>query len=86
MEGDVTRRETMRLLQGKRVRVVKQDGSREWALTIVRVLDGARQELRLVNRDSKAKKPDWALTQKLWDAIEPAERNDLNCGYEVTIK
>lgn len=87
MNGDVNNKRLMVDQQGKRVHVLKSDGSKEWALTIVHVIDvGGVETLRLTNRDEKAHKPDWALTQKLWDAIEPAEPNKLNCELELTIK
>lgn len=86
MQGDVTDRNLMLEQQGKRVRVEKSDGSHVWALTIVHVVDEHGHSLRLCNRDDKTHKPDWALSQKLWEAIEPAEKNDLNCEYEITIK
>lgn len=87
MTGTVTDRNLMLEQQGKRVRVEKSDGSHVWALTIVHVVDvGEKHELRLANRDDKTHKPDWALSQKLWEAIEPAEPNDLNCQYALTIK
>ena len=86
MTGDVTDRSLMLEHQGKRVRVEKSDGSRVWALTIVHVVDERGHSLRLCNRESKDHKPDWPLSQKLWEAIEPAEKNDLNCEYALTIK
>jgi hypothetical protein len=86
MTGDVTDRDLMLAQQGKRVLVAKADGSRHWALTIVHVVDAAIRALRLVNRDDKSRQPDWALSQKLWEAIEPAEANNLNCEYELSIK
>lgn len=86
MTGQVTDRKLMLEQQGKRVLVSKTDGSRTWALTIVHVVDVDKHELRLTNRDDKTRKPDWALSQKLWEAIEPAEANKLNCQYALTIK
>lgn len=86
MTGQVTDRSLMLEQQGKRVRVEKSDGSHVWALTIVHVVDADKHELRLCNRDDKTHKPDWVLSQKLWEAIEPAEPNDMNCQYEITIK
>ena len=90
MTGDVASRDLMLEQQGRRVFVAKADGSgKTWALTIVHVIDtGDRRELRLVNRDSKDRKPDWLLAQKLWDAIQPfgAESNKLNCQYQLTIR
>lgn len=86
MTGNVTDRNLMLEHQGKRVLVAKEDGSRHWALTIVHVVDGDKHELRLANRDSKDHKPDWPLRQAMWESIEPAEPNKLNCDYEVTIK
>lgn len=86
MTGQVNDRNLMLDHQGKRVRVEKSDGSHVWALTIVHVIDADKHELRLCNRDSKDHKPDWTLSQKLWEAIEPAEKNDLNCEYTLTIK
>jgi len=86
MTGNVTDRNLMLDQQGKRVRVDKSDGSRVWALTIVHVVDADKHVLHLVNREDKIRKPDWVLSQKLWEAIEPAETNNLNCEYALTIK
>jgi len=86
MNGNVTDRNLMLEQQGKRVRVEKSDGSHEWAMTIVHVVDTGGHSLRLVNREAKDHKPDWALSQKLWEAVEPAEKNDMNCEYALTIK
>ena len=86
MTGDVTDRALMLAQQGKRVLVAKADGSRRWALTIVHVVGEASRSLRLANRDDKSRQPDWALSQKLWEAIEAAGDNKLNCEYELSIK
>jgi hypothetical protein len=69
---------------GKRVRVSKADGSKSWALTLVEVVDiDNRRELRLCNR-SKPFKPDWSVSQRLWEAVVPAQ--DDECDYRLTIK
>ena len=86
MTGQVNDCNLMLEQQGKRVRVEKSDGSHVWALTVVHVVGVDKHELHLCNREHKSGKPDWALTQKLWEAIEPAEKNDLNCEYALTIK
>ena len=75
-------------VQGDRVIVYKHvESGLELAhvLTIVRVMSD-RQEMRLVNRDSKSRQPDWAFSQKWYDRLRPAAENTLRAKWEVTLK
>ena len=78
-------------LQGDRVLIyqhAEHNGSLLLAhvLTLVRVVDVDRQEMRLVNRDSKERDPDWSFTQVWLDKLRPARENKHNAKWEVTLK
>lgn len=78
-------------LQGNRVLIYRHtdnNGSLLLAhvLTLVRVMDVDRQEMRLVNRDSKERQPDWAFTQVWLDKLRPAAVNKHSAQWEVTLK
>jgi len=82
---------TMLSLQGDRVLVYKHTENNGslllvHVLTLVRVVDVDRQEMRLVNRDSKDRQPDWACTQVWVDKLRPARENKHNAKWEVTLK
>lgn len=84
---------TMLSLQGDRVLVYKHSNSENngalllaYVLTLVRVIDIGRQEMRLVNRDSKERQPDWAFTQVWLEKLRPARENKQNAKWEVTLK
>lgn len=83
---------TMLSLQGDRVLVYKHNSENNgslllaYVLTLVRVIDIGRQEMRLVNRDSKDRQPDWAFTQVWLEKLRPARENKLNAKWEVTLK
>lgn len=55
-------------------------------LTLVRVIDVDKQEMRLVNRSSKDHKPDWSFTQAWYDRLKPARENKEGAKWEVTLK
>lgn len=84
---------TMLSLQGDRVLVYKHSNSENngalllaYVLTLVRVIDIGRQEMRLVNRDSKERQPDWPCTQIWVDKLRPARENKHSAKWEVTLK
>lgn len=59
-----------------------------YLLTLVHVVDGNKHEMRMVNRDSKTRKPDWPLTQVWFDKlrqVDPAS-NKQGARWEVTLK
>jgi hypothetical protein len=66
----VTNQETMLKLQGDLVLV--NPGESELLLTIVRAVGIGKQELLLVNRNTK-KKESWPLTQELCDRLTPSQ-------------
>lgn len=80
----------MREFQGDRVIVYKHapTGERElsWVMTMVRVVEPDKQALHLTNRESKRCKPDWPLTQALFDALRPAGQNKHQAKWEITVK
>ena len=87
---DITQPENMREVQGDRVLVFKQAEGGEpvhaYTLTLVRLMGGGRQEMRLVNRESRTHEPDWAFTQKWYDRLKPARENKVRAKWEVTVK
>lgn len=70
MKLNVTQRETMLQLQGDLVLV--ETGDEELLLTIVRIVDVDKQELALVNRQSKAHET-WPFTQEVCDRLLPSK-------------
>lgn len=86
---DITDPKSMMILQGDRVIVYKHGINGELiefhVMTIVRVM-GDRQELRLVNRDNKTRKPDWPFTQDWYDSLRKAEENKVRAKWQVTLK
>lgn len=86
MTSDVTDPEVMYEHQGQKVFVFKSSTQAQYVLTLVRVLDIGKQELRLTNREIKSGKPDWPVSQRLWEAIQKAEANPYGCQMELTIK
>ena len=79
----------MLAIQGDRVLVynhVDDDLRLVYVLTLIRVIDVDRQEMRLVNRDAKTGKPDWAFTQKYYDSLKPAKANEHGAKWEVTVR
>lgn len=87
---DITKPENMLALQGEKVIVYKhgENGHRVLAhvLTLVRVIDFARQEMRLVNREGKVRSPDWAFTQTWYDRLKETPPNEFGAKWEVTLK
>lgn len=90
---DITSKDTMRELQGDRVVVLTHDVDGvlyvAHVLTLVRLIDLDHEELRMVNRDSKRHKPDWPLSQAMFDHFKPADpedRDKLQAKWQVTIK
>lgn len=88
---DVSQPDTMRKLQGDRVLVYRHSESGHLLLahvmTLVRVVGVDGQEMRLVNRDSKDRRPSWAFTQVWLDKLRPAPvGNKQNAKWEVTLK
>lgn len=85
MKGDITNPEVMLAHQGDRVLVLRE-GKPDTALTLVRVMDIGKQRMRLCNREDKTHKPDWAVDNEIWAAIEPARPNKLGCKWELLIE
>lgn len=88
---DVTNVDVMRELQGDRVVVLKligQELQMTHVLTVVRVVDVDRQELRLVNRENKTHKPDWPLSQAMLDHFKPVGHGyeEHKAKWQVTVK
>lgn len=85
---DITQPENMLAIQGDLVLVYKQMGGvvHAYTLTLVRVIDIGHQEMRMVNRASKDRKPDWPFTQKWYDRLKPARENKEGAKWEVTVK
>lgn len=79
----------MLAVQGDLVLVYKHEGEQlvlAYVLTLVRVIDIGKQEMRMVNRGSKDRKPDWAFTQAWYDRLRPAGENKHGAKWEVTLK
>jgi len=85
MTGAVTDRNRMLEIQGDRVLLHKL-GVPARVLTIVHAVNETGHELRLVNREDKSGKPDWPISQKLFEAIHPAKDNKAKAVWEVTVK
>jgi len=87
---DISQPENMLAIQGDLVLVYKHGENGELVhahtLTLVRVIDVGHQEMRMVNRASKDRKPDWPFTQKWYDRLKPARENKEGAKWEVTIK
>ena len=87
---DITKPENMLDIQGDRVlvynRVNGDDAELANIMTIVRVIGIGTQEMRLVNKEGKTRKPDWLFTQKWYDSLKPARENKENAKWEVTLK
>jgi len=86
---DLTQPKNMLALQGDRVVVYKHEGKAlvmEHVLTLVRVIDFDRQEMRMVNRESKTRLPDWPFTQQGYEHLRPAAENKFNAQWELTLK
>lgn len=86
---DITKPANMLAIQGDRVLVYGHEANElvlVCVLTLIRVIDIGRQEMRMVNRDDKTRKPDWAFTQKWYDSLRPARKNDAGAVWEVTLK
>jgi hypothetical protein len=86
MTGNVTDSSIFWQYQGDQVLVRR--GEAECVLTLVRVVDTTGQQLRLVNRSNGVRKPDWAISQKLWEAIHPApaELEAEGIKWALTVK
>lgn len=69
MTGSATDSSNYWTVQGDRVLVSRQ-GYDDRVFKIVRAVDTGSEQLRLINEAGR--NPDWALTQKLWDALKPA--------------
>ena len=83
MKPDITKPAGMLQMQGDRVLVFSAAGVHKHTMTIIRSISDEKQELRLVNRDAKPHKPDWAFTQAWCDALQPAQANKENAKWEV---
>ncbi len=93
---DVTDPKTILEYQGDRVLVLKhrqidslQVGTEQalaYVLTIVNVVNADNRTLYLTNRDSKTHKPDWPLTQALFDHLRPAGENKEQAKWALTVK
>lgn len=89
MLGDVHSVDTLLKLQGDKVLVHGKhaDGRvEEWLLTFIHVVDVDRRELRLVNRETRDRQPDWHVKQTLLDAVKPAEENKAGAKWRVSVK
>jgi hypothetical protein len=86
---DISKPANMLAIQGDRVLVYNHvDASLQlvYVLTVIRVIDVDRQEMRLINREGKTHKPDWLFTQKWYDSLRPARANKEGAKWEVTLK
>lgn len=86
---DITDPANMLAIQGERVIVYVHTGGKlvvDCVLTLVRCIDIGSQQMRLINRDGKERKPDWLFTQKWYDSLRPARPNKENARWEVTLK
>lgn len=83
MKGSVNNRDNIIQVQGDRVLVLKNGEKR--VFTFVHLVSETGHELRLVNREVKAHKPDWEVSQKLWEAIEPAPTNPDQAKWAVEV-
>jgi hypothetical protein len=86
---DVTDPKTILEHQGDRVLVFKNNGvdlAMVHVLTMVNVVELDRRVLHLTNRESKSSKPDWVLTQALFDHFRPAGENKEQAKWAVTVK
>ena len=82
----------MRKIQGDLILVYKHAETVKLelvhTLTLVHVVDVDRHEMRMVNRTSKTRKPDWPFNQLWYDKlrqIDPAS-NKARAKWEVTLK
>jgi aminoglycoside phosphotransferase (APT) family kinase protein len=57
-----------------------------YILTLIHRIDNNQHEMRMVNRESKERKPDWAFTQKWFDRLRPESDSRLKTQWAVTIK
>ena len=86
---DITKPENMLDIQGDKVLVYTHaENAIELAhiMTLVRVIGIGTQEMRLVNKEGKTRKPDWLFTQKWYDSLKPARENKEGAKWEVTLK
>lgn len=86
---DITKPENMLAIQGDLVAVYKHEADalvHAYTMTLVRVVDLDRQEMRLVNRNSKTNKPDWAFTQAWYDRLRVPSNNETGAKWEIVIK
>lgn len=84
---DLTQPRNMLAIQGDRVLVYSHGAAQfDYVLTLIRVIGVGGQEMRMVNRDDKSRKPDWSFTQKWYDSLRPARENKENAKWEVTLK
>jgi hypothetical protein len=86
MTGNVTDAKMFVEYQGDLV-LVHRPKSFDLLMTIVHVVDGDGHHLRLCNREASDHRPDWAISQKLWDAIRPnsAEWKEQGVKWWLTI-
>lgn len=82
---DVTKIDTMRDYQGDRVLLFRH-GVLAHVMTVVRVVHPDKQELHLTNRECKSHKPDWPLTQALFDHFKPAPANAEQAKWQLSVK
>ncbi len=79
----------MLAIQGDRVIVYRHgtngDLVQVYVLTLVQVI-GEKREMRLVNREGKDRTPDWSFTQRWYDALHDAPKNEFRAKWTVTIK
>jgi len=87
---DITDPQNMLAIQGDRIAVYTHTANGDLALhhilTLVRVIDGDCQSLRMVNRESRSRQPDLAFSQKWYGCLRPAGENKLNVQWAVTLK
>lgn len=86
---DITVPRNMLEVQGDRVAIFKHAGDGvelAHVLTLVRCIDVDRQEMRMINREGKVRKPDWPFTQQWYNSLRPARKNAENAKWEVILK
>jgi hypothetical protein len=84
-KGDITSPEVMVHYQGDRVLVHRTTLASDIVLTLVRVMTTDKQQMRLCNREDKTHKPDWVMTQAMWEATLPAKPNKEGCKWELSV-
>ena len=86
---DITQVNNLLAIQGDRVLVYRHGDKDELklahVLTLVHLV-GEKREMRLMNREGRSRKPDWAFTQAWYDRLREARKNEFGAKWEVTLK